>query len=163
VDDKEGLVVRITNADLIGIIYRQREFSMKTFGPGKRTSGIVDHIRKELVEIEESKGDLSEWIDVIILALDGAWRTGATPSEIVEDLIDKQRRNETRTWPDWRRRKESEAIEHVRDVGASGGGGLGYRCPHCHRAVEMGTLVNYEIFCPHCNKSIGVTGAVGPS
>jgi hypothetical protein len=106
--------MRIVNADLIGIIYRQREFSAKTFGPGTRLRGIVDHIRKELVEIEKSNGDLSEWIDVIILALDGAWRSGATPSQIVEDLVEKMNRNATRTWPDWRARSENEAIEHER-------------------------------------------------
>jgi len=104
----------MNSADLIGIIYRQRDFSRKTFGPGTRTRGIIDHIRKELVEIEESKGDLSEWIDVIILALDGAWRSGATPSKIVEELIEKQRRNETRKWPDWRTMSNDVAIEHDR-------------------------------------------------
>jgi dATP/dGTP diphosphohydrolase len=106
--------MRISNADLIGIIYRQREFSGKTFGPGKRTKGIIDHIKKELVEIEESKGDLSEWIDVIILALDAAWRTGATPSEIVEALCEKMSRNATRKWPDWRTVPKDVAIEHER-------------------------------------------------
>ena len=107
--------MKIVNADLIGIIYRQREFSGKTFGPGKRTKGLVDHIRKELIEIEESKGALDEWIDVIILALDAAWRTGATPSEIVEALVEKQHRNETRNWPDWRSMPKDVAIEHKRN------------------------------------------------
>ena len=39
-------------------ILRALAFSRATFGPGARTKGVVDHIRKELVEIEESNGDL---------------------------------------------------------------------------------------------------------
>ncbi|HHJ1578118.1 dATP/dGTP pyrophosphohydrolase domain-containing protein [Pseudomonas aeruginosa] len=67
---------------------RQRRFSERTFGPGSRAAGVVDHIRKELREIEEAPGDLAEWIDVVILALDGAWRTGATPArQIGEGLL----------------------------------------------------------------------------
>ena len=106
--------MKIVNADLIGILHRQREFSAKTFGPGKRTKGIVEHIRKELVEVEGSNGSLDEWIDVLILALDATWRTGATPSEVVEALIEKSRRNETRKWSDWRKAPPDAAIEHLR-------------------------------------------------
>ncbi|MCT7342173.1 DUF550 domain-containing protein [Pseudomonas aeruginosa] len=73
-----------------------------SFGPGSRAAGVVDHIRKELREIEEAPGDLAEWIDVVILALDGAWRTGATPAQIIDALVAKQTKNEARTWPDWR-------------------------------------------------------------
>lgn len=57
-------------------IQRQRAFSQKTFGPGQRVKGLCSHIRKELREIEKAPTDLEEWIDVIILALDGAWRAG---------------------------------------------------------------------------------------
>lgn len=55
-------------SDLVSHIHRQREFSRRTFGPGDRHKGIIDHIRKELVEIEQAPGDIKEWIDVIILA-----------------------------------------------------------------------------------------------
>lgn len=60
--------------DLVDHLVRQRAFSLRTFGPGARTSGIVDHIRKELDEIQRSPADLEEWVDVILLAFDGAWR-----------------------------------------------------------------------------------------
>lgn len=53
---------------------RAMEWSEKTFGPGMRTEGITAHIRKELLEIEEDPNSLEEWIDVMILAFDGAWR-----------------------------------------------------------------------------------------
>jgi hypothetical protein len=38
--------------DLIQHLFRQRDFSLRTFGPGQRTHGVLDHIRKELAEIE---------------------------------------------------------------------------------------------------------------
>ncbi|WP_263147765.1 DUF550 domain-containing protein [Pseudomonas sp. RIT-PI-AD] len=95
-------------------LLRQRDFSERTFGPGPRVAGVLDHIRKELLEIEENPGDLTEWIDVVILALDGAWRTGATPSQIIEALVAKQEKNEARSWPDWRSVPVGCAIEHDR-------------------------------------------------
>ncbi|WP_273627192.1 dATP/dGTP pyrophosphohydrolase domain-containing protein [Pseudomonas aeruginosa] len=69
---------------------RQRRLSERTFGPGSRAAGVIDHIRKELRELEEAPGDLAEWIDVVVLALDGAWRTGATPAQIIDALLAKQ-------------------------------------------------------------------------
>ncbi|MCP1617004.1 uncharacterized protein DUF550 [Pseudomonas sp. SLBN-26] len=105
---------RLDTFDFAAHLQRQREFSERTFGPGSRAKGVVDHIRKELKEIEASPGDLSEWIDVVILALDGAWRSGATPAQIIDALVAKQTRNEARTWPDWRSVPLDKAIEHDR-------------------------------------------------
>jgi hypothetical protein len=95
---------------------RQREWSRATFGPGRRTRGLVDHIRKELAEIEAAPDDVVEWVDVVILALDGAWRSGAEPQQVIDAIKAKQARNEARTWPDWRAMSEDQAIEHVRGV-----------------------------------------------
>lgn len=97
---------------------RQREFSDRTFGPGLRTQMVVDHIRKELIEVLAKPEDLTEWIDVAILALDGAWRTGATPQDIIDALFAKQIKNESRIWPDWRTSDLDKAIEHVRSKAA---------------------------------------------
>jgi len=94
-------------------LHRQREWSTKTFGPGTRAKGVVDHIRKELCEIESDPKDLTEWIDVVILALDGAWRSGASPEQIIGALVMKQTKNENRNWPDWRTMSEDQAICHV--------------------------------------------------
>lgn len=102
--------------DLIGHLERQRAFSERTFGPGIRTAGVVDHIRKELLEIEAKPSDLEEWVDVILLAFDGAWRTGAEPVDIVNAIVLKQMRNERRTWPDWRTAPAGKAIEHDRSA-----------------------------------------------
>jgi hypothetical protein len=95
-------------------LQRQREWSGRTFGPGPRTHGVIDHIRKELHEIEAAPTDISEWIDVVILALDGAWRSGASPDEIITALVTKQAKNEARSWPDWRTASPDHAIEHHR-------------------------------------------------
>ncbi len=101
--------------DLRAHLERQRAWSEHTFGPGARPHGVIDHIRKELREIAENPEDLEEWIDVVILALDGAWRTGATSDQIIETLTGKQTKNEQRGWPDWRDMPADQAIEHERD------------------------------------------------
>lgn len=95
-------------------IDRQRLWSSNTFGPGDRHEGVRDHILKE---IDEAVSDPSEWVDVIILALDGAWRAGMKPQDIIDGVIAKQTRNERRTWPDWRDQPQDKAIEHDRSVG----------------------------------------------
>lgn len=100
--------------DLVTHLRRQIEFSERTFGPGSRVSGVCDHIRKELIEVEAEGGPLSEWVDVIILAFDGAWRSGASPEEIVTAIVAKQIKNEGRKWPDWRTATPGKAIEHDR-------------------------------------------------
>ncbi len=105
--------------DLIAHLKRQIAFSEKTYGPGTRTKGVCDHVRKELAEIEAAPGDACEWIDVIILGFDGAWRAGYTAEEIVESLAAKQTKNEGRKWPDWRTASPDQAIEHIRAGEAS--------------------------------------------
>ena len=106
--------------DFMRHLHRQREWSARTFGPGPRTDGVCDHIRKELAEIQADPSDVTEWIDVAILALDGAWRAGATPKEIIETLVAKQTRNEGRKWPDWRTAPTDRAIEHDRSISEPG-------------------------------------------
>jgi len=100
--------------DFVAHLERQKRFSAHTFGPGTRARGIVDHIRKELLEVEADPGDLCEWVDVAILALDGAWRSGATPQEIAAAIVTKQTKNESRVWPHWSTMPADKAIEHDR-------------------------------------------------
>jgi len=99
--------------DFVAWLTRQREFSLKTFGPGLRTKGMIDHIRKELDEIEADPTDLMEWADVAILALDGAWRAGWSPEEIAGALRAKLEKNQSRKWPDWRTSEPDKAISHI--------------------------------------------------
>jgi hypothetical protein len=110
----QRMVPRMT-FDLIAHLHGQRQFSLKTFGPGARTKGILDHIRKELAEIEEDPSDVTEWADLLLLALDGAWRSGHEPEQIAEAIKAKQAKNEQRKWPDWRTADPNKAIEHVRE------------------------------------------------
>lgn len=109
-----GLPIRTPTFDLMAHLHRQREWSLATFGPGDRRKGIVDHLRKELQEIENNPKDIFEWIDIVLLGLDGAWRAGHTPEQIVEALAAKQTKNEGRVWPDWRTQDADKAIEHDR-------------------------------------------------
>ncbi len=102
--------------DLITHLRRQIAFSQRTFGPGERTAGVLDHIRKELIEIEAAPADLTEWVDLILLAFDGAWRAGHTAEAICQGIDTKQTKNEARTWPDWRTVAPGKAIEHVRSA-----------------------------------------------
>lgn len=101
--------------NLIDHLKRQIAFSERTFGPGPRTKMVLDHLRKELVEIENNPTDLEEWIDVVLLALDGAWRAGYKPQEIADQLSAKLYKNEVRTWPDWRLSNPNQAIEHIEE------------------------------------------------
>lgn len=106
----------IYRAETIDAIHlaNQRDWSERTFGPGPRLRGVLDHIRKELKEIEADPTDLGEWVDVIILAFDGAWRAGHEPQQIIDAVKAKQAKNEAREWPDWRTMSEDVAIGHVR-------------------------------------------------
>lgn len=100
--------------NLADYIQKQIDWSKDTFGPGRRTDGLCKHIAKELKEIEAEPTDLLEWVDVIILALDGAWRAGYLPEDITKALQAKQDTNLARKWPDWRTAPAGQPIEHVR-------------------------------------------------
>lgn len=105
--------------NLASYVAAQRQWSERTFGPADRNNGIIDHVRKELIEIEQAQTPeerLAEWVDVVILALDGCWRTGASPEDVERALHLKQTVNINREWPDWRAQPEGKAIEHVRVV-----------------------------------------------
>lgn len=99
---------------LADYIKRQGEWSGKTFGHGVRTKGITAHIRKELAEIEAAPHDVEEWVDVVILALDGAWRAGYSPEQICDALDAKQAKNFLRTYP--MPLSDDHPSEHIREV-----------------------------------------------
>lgn len=103
--------------DLVAFLTRQATWSAQTFGPGARVKMVLDHIRKEVVEVERDSTSLEEWIDIAMLAFDGAWRAGHTPEEISTALAGKLVKNMNREWPDWRTADPDRAIEHVRTEG----------------------------------------------
>lgn len=114
--------------DLQQHLLRQMAFSHATFGPGNRRKGVIDHIRKELDEIEAGDGDPDEWVDVVILALDGLTRQLAFGDGIEREnptgvalvatmrILAKQAKNEGRIWPDYRTASADKAIEHDRST-----------------------------------------------
>jgi hypothetical protein len=100
--------------NLIEYLNRQIPWSERTFGHSVRTVGITKHIEKELAEIRAAPHDLTEWVDVVILALDGAWRAGYTPEQIVDAMAMKQAENFCRKWPPACACDPDEPSEHIR-------------------------------------------------
>ena len=119
--------------DFVEYLARQVAVSRCNFGPNERTLGVIDHIKKELKEIQADdtpEGRAKEWNDVVILALDGATRSmreairaRGTLEPTADYIADKvvsaikrkqQGKNELRDWPDWRTVPEDKAIEHKR-------------------------------------------------
>ncbi len=98
--------------DIFSYYMDQIDWSERTFGPGERTLGILKHLAKELKEVEAKPDDLEEWIDLVVLAMDGYWRHGGTPASFMQDLLAKQVKNFSRQWPP--PGPEDEAIEHIR-------------------------------------------------
>ncbi len=125
--------------DLIEHLKEQMAFSFSTFGHGERTEGIIAHIRKELDEIAKNPGDIFEWIDVVILAFDGAWRAGWEPEQIAAALREKLAINKARHWPDWKNAQPGQPIEHVRSIG----------CAQCDRGD---TMLGHADDCPNKGK-----------
>lgn len=93
-------------------VVAQTAWSRVTFGSSRRTVGICRHIEKELVEIQADPDDAREWIDVMILAIDGYWRHGGKPEELAAMLEGKQRVNFEREWPPIQ--AEDQPTEHVK-------------------------------------------------
>lgn len=128
-------------SDFQDYLARQCAVGRHAFGPGERRLGVIEHIQKELVEVQEAPTQAEvckEWTDVAILAMDGLLRAARefirqNVSEFDEDRIldgeptndlvaefawelitQKQAKNELRTWPDWRGKSEDVALEHER-------------------------------------------------
>ena len=101
------------DAQLIDLV---KDWNLEAYGPGKRTKGTLDHIRKELKEIEDHPDDPTEWVDVILLALNGLMRLGYNGEEIIGFIRAKMAKNALRDWPDWRGQDPDKAITHVKSV-----------------------------------------------
>lgn len=106
---------------LSDIIKDAKEWSLNTFGPGTREKGVSEHIRKELQEIANAPTPelkAKEWVDVVILGIDGLWRSmpDAPAGALVAMIVAKYQKNFRREWPDWRTVGEDKPIEHVKGV-----------------------------------------------
>ena len=102
-------------------------WSLNTFGPGPRMEGVLDHIAKESEEVALSGGSGDEWIDLVILSIDGflrekTQRWGLSRHDAVAELLrmwaEKTEINMARDWPDFRTMDPNKAVEHVRGGGA---------------------------------------------
>lgn len=113
--------------DFQQMIHKAAAFPRATFGAGERTESVIDHMTKEFEEIrkeETASGRAGEWVDQVILSIDGLTRAlqADNPdanfkmiSMIAESMIEqKYCKNELRDWPDWRTADLNKAIEHVR-------------------------------------------------
>lgn len=99
--------------DLPALLERQFAWSSRTFGEGYRSTALIEHIRRELLEIEADPTDPMEFIDVALLALDGAWRCRKISGELVALLmIQKMAINRARRWGPV---SDDKPTEHVRD------------------------------------------------
>ena len=94
-------------------------WSLRTFGPGLRTEGLCHHITKELDEIFDNPNDPEEWVDVILLGIDGLQRLlevqGRSTEEVVPLIREKIFKNGRRKWPDWRTSTPGKGIQHIRE------------------------------------------------
>lgn len=102
----------LTSWNLLDYLARHIEWSANAFGFGSPSHALVRHIKKKCDEIVERPDDLEEWVDVIILACDGAWRAGYDPHSIIAMLEYKQKKNFARTWPPVGSVAAGVAIDH---------------------------------------------------
>lgn len=108
---------------LASFMGRAAEWSDRVFGEGPRTQRLCNYIRRELAEVEANPMDAVEWVDVIMLAMDGfrrvyqAQSSGGSPEEaascLMEELDSKLAACELREWniPE----SEDDPVEHVRN------------------------------------------------
>lgn len=121
-----------TPGSFLRAVFNQGLWSLNTFGPADRTRGVLDHAYKELEEISADPLDVGEWIDLVILAIDGALRaakeqpalagfprletTYEAAIRVVAAYQAKMQANQERVWPDWRYLPTDKAIEHDRSA-----------------------------------------------
>jgi len=108
-------------ANLIGrIVSAVMETYFECKGSGWATpcaeavDAILPHADPVAVASEAAEADGITLLRIYGDAVDGAWRTGATPDAIIAALAAKQAKNEARTWPDWRTQPPDAAITHVK-------------------------------------------------
>lgn len=100
--------------NLLSHIIQQIKWSKKTFGP-LQLDGVINHLEEELEEVRADPTDLEEWVDVILLGIDGAWRSGHSAEQIVDGIKKKFKKNQERTWPNWRDSDTTKAMGHIKE------------------------------------------------
>lgn len=80
----------LTVLQLAAHLARQRDFSLRTFGPGYRIEKVIAHLRKEMAEVRANPTDVTEYADMLLLACDGALRMGEGPEGLAGALIHRR-------------------------------------------------------------------------
>jgi hypothetical protein len=83
-------------------LLRHIEWGWLTFGTpeeGRGPRGPLDHALKEVAEIEASPKDIVEWIDAIILTIDGYFRAKGDPDVLKLNRIQYLATVEHQSWP----------------------------------------------------------------
>jgi len=126
--------------NLFDYINRQKRWSKQTFGDTPRTEGVLRHIEKEIQEVRDAPQDCEEWVDIIILALDGAWRAGFTPYEICQTMLRKQAKNMKRTYL---KTPDDVPSEHIGDD-EDDTEGFGLSCRFCDKILAFNQEKYYD-------------------
>jgi hypothetical protein len=100
------------------ILSRQREWSLRTFGTGRRTQWLLRQIEHACAEIDQDGHDLRKCVRLLTYALDLCWRSGEDIDQIELALHAKMAANEARKWPPVGSIGETEKINHVRATDA---------------------------------------------
>lgn len=103
----------------------QNDWAIETF-PKSNLNSKFNHLRDELLEIEMTPNDVSEWADVYILFSQAAKFCGISMSEVIQAAVDKHKVNVNRTWgiPN-----EQGYVEHIKDDRHSHSEMFNKKCP----------------------------------
>jgi len=96
------------------LVNRQRTWSTTQFGESVDLPRILNHITEATGDVEKEPARLHNWIDIVLLAMDGAWRAGHSPKEVVQAIQDVQVRNIMRDWQNPGDLPIGEPIKHIR-------------------------------------------------
>lgn len=109
-----GLNVRAkVTKDLFDLINELTVWSQQTFGSDEERDcrGPLEHLKKEIKEVESNPGDVTEWADMFLLYLDGLRRAGIGFPMLVEVAKRKLKYNQARQW---NKAENGKVSEHVK-------------------------------------------------
>jgi hypothetical protein len=98
--------------DFVELWREQEAFSEATF-PGITPLAVARHLRSEADELIASPTDRLEWVDALLLSIDGARRAGMTCDELLALAFRKIEINRQRQWPAVV--DVNESVEHIRN------------------------------------------------
>lgn len=93
--------IPVNALDFNTYLERHVEWGWKTFGTpaeGRGPKGPLDHVLKEVQEIMANPSDVTEWVDAIILTIDGFIRAGGTGEVLKLDRVCYLAGVERATW-----------------------------------------------------------------